>query len=1037
MLRWLRFSRARILASVGLVLTLIGLVAATTAVISGTVGYTAASATAAARSSVAGEERLGVSIQIRVADDPERQDQLAQQTIRETFAPAPVTIERSVSQDESVPYAIWRVLPDVDRMEPHHLPYYADGAERVRMALRNSEASQHGVTLEGDLAEAAGIAARNLAVSEALGLIPLSVLILVTTLAVIQVARLLSTSRETQVSLLISRGANRAQVFLIGAAESLISVTIGVVTGALLAWLVLRSVPFGASQGPAVVRTALLCFAGTLAIVLALLAGQVRTLAQPGHVVDRSGRSSRAVAGTTLVIVLLGAVVAVWQLARTGSPLVFDGEDYSVNLIAGAAPALLLAAAGVIALGLLGPVSAIGAALARLGRGAAAFLTATQVSRQIRVYAVPVMLTVMATGAATIAGTYAGTSAQLRDSMQALTQGAPIRAAVERAPAWTTAGEVPPPPVPQTPGVQSSALVWDSDAGQIGNLGLSVVGAVPDALNEVALVPESTTLIPESFLATPDEALAGTGLVLSPGTTHVDAGLTAEVTVDQWGIAHMDLTAGISRQVARSLGGMTPSQIEEQAANDVASQVDTARAALPLDVRLYIRDLATGMGQFVSMGTQMIDGPDVTYNTDTLTDHQVTPAISELQWRMELDPQRQFVIDAISIDLPGTDPQFRTWSRQLEIALTLEDSDGNPLLGESTASWASMEAAEWSESEELMQRRAETPAEVVVSVEAQIGGGVSTSFESNEFYFRTALDTSDETWRVFAREASTEFWGSSISPAFQPATTDGPAGSGPHPGSSVAVALTPATAEDALLSVGDEFQLLFMNQQLPARLVELIDAAPGRTDPYAGFVDVRSVGASLAGSGQESRYPTQLWATPASDLATSAAQLGEVEQISSVSVAEQEAPTDPTRSARLVFWVACVGAFLLASTGIAAAAVTMTGYRRSEVAVLRALGMAPTRQASSRASELGVVVLASVGIGLVSGQLISIVVVPALAQSTNAPGLVELNPRVILELAPWLALLAFGGILVAAIIGYIARTVRKQALDRTYREEVR
>lgn len=90
-----------------------------------------------------------------------------------------------------------------------------------------------------------------------------------------------------------------------------------------------------------------------------------------------------------MVIVGFTAAIAAWQLSRSGSPLVFDGELYDVNLVAGAAPALLLAAAGVLAVGLLGPASALGAALAHLGTGLTAYLSATQVSRQIRVYAVP------------------------------------------------------------------------------------------------------------------------------------------------------------------------------------------------------------------------------------------------------------------------------------------------------------------------------------------------------------------------------------------------------------------------------------------------------------------------------------------------------------------------------------------------------------------------------------------------------------------------------------------------------------------------
>lgn len=113
MLRWLGFATARVRASVGLVATLIALVAATTAVIAGTVAYTAAAASEAARDPVTGDEELGVTVRTRLGADPTAQDDLAQQIIRDTFSPAPVTIERTLDDSEATAYVVWRILPDV------------------------------------------------------------------------------------------------------------------------------------------------------------------------------------------------------------------------------------------------------------------------------------------------------------------------------------------------------------------------------------------------------------------------------------------------------------------------------------------------------------------------------------------------------------------------------------------------------------------------------------------------------------------------------------------------------------------------------------------------------------------------------------------------------------------------------------------------------------------------------------------------------------------------------------------------------------
>lgn len=1033
---WFRFSTARARASSGLVLTLLALVAATTAVIAGTVGYTAAAASESARESVAGSEDLGVTIRTRLASDPDSQDETARRIIHDTFAPAPVTVERTVDDSVADPFVVWRVLPDVEQMAPHHLSRYAEGAERVRLALRSSSASERGVTLEGDLAEAAGVASHNLAVAEALGTIPLSVLILVTFLAVVQVARLLATSRETQVSLLIARGAGPRQVFIVGAAETLVSVVLGVAAGLAIAWAVLQTVPFGAAQWPLLVRTALWCLAGTAAVVLVQLAAQAQALARPGHLIDRSGRSTRAVAGATLLLVGLGATVSAWQLARTGSPLISDGQDYSVNLIAGAAPALLLTAAGVIALGLLGPISALAAAATRRFRGATAQLSITQISRRIRVYGVPVMLTVLATGAATIAGAYAGTSGQLRTDMQALAQGAILKAELQRPPAWTTQGQVAPSLYPDI-GEHASSLVWQTEQARIGDLTLTAVAGLPGELAEVALIPGDAEILPSSLRSRETSDLAGEGILLEEGAQRVRA--TAEVVfdIDAWGVEYLNTVGVTQRQIQVSSGATLDyaNQAAEQATAEAASHHG---ADTHLEVQLFLRDLHTGAGGFVSLGSKPVPGPVVTYDSTTLQDFSAQETRTVLEWDLQLDPQRRFTIDAIVLHLPEPDRGVQLWNRHLTIDFALETTDGDPILDQISSPWASRHATTLEQAQPILAERASrTPTvEALIQMESH---GIHVSYRSNEVGVTTVLETSGATWRVMGKEHDMGFWGSTISPAFTPTGPEqgSPAGNQVESGPPVPVSLTPAAAEAAALEPGDEFQLMFMNQHIRAWFADTIDAAPGSTAPHAAFLDIRDVSLSLLGTGQEARYPTQLWIRPDSDPAQTAEALKAEGAVGDVQVAELDPPTDPTRSARLVFWVACVGAVLLAGTGIASVAATITAERRSEVAVLRALGMTPRDQAVSRAAELAVVVGLSVSLGLVSGWLISRFVVPPLAQSTNAPGLVELPPSLSVQVGPWLALLGFGAVLVLVVLGATAHTVRTQALDRTYREEVR
>ncbi len=1040
---WVHIALRRAGASLGLFLTLITLVAATTAVIAGTVGYTGSAATTSAQAAVGGDEGLGVQARTRVAEDPQHQDRVARRIIAEVFAPAPVVVTTAVEQASDGEFVTWTVLPEVARLQPDDMGHYARGAEELRLTLRSSEAAVRGLTVEGDLASAAELASQNLAASQALGTIPLSVLILVTALAVLQVARLLLNSRDAQAALLVARGASRTQVFLLGAAEALVSVVAGVGLGIAAALQVLRQVTNGQGQTGAVVLAGAACFVGSLLAVGVLIAMQSRAATTPGYEVDRSGRAPRAVTGATLVLVLAAAALALWQLDRVGSPLVTDGERWSVNLVAGAAPALLLAAAGVVALGLLGPLSAATAALTRRTRTATAHLGGTQVSRHLGTYAVPVVLTVLATGAATVAATYAGTSAQLRDDLQAVHDGAPLRAQLGRVPTLLPQGAVPPAFAADVMGgaVAQASPVWVTSEARVGDITLTAMAAAPLDLAEIALLPQHLTMVPDQWLNENPEALPGGSIVVSPGMGELRLHVAAEMVVDDWGIAYLNQFMGESRRLEQAIreteGRPAPSGDERDDYAIVRLEEQVARQQAPVDfaVRLFVRDVDSGTGHWVTALHEELPGPVLAWDEERLTDFSMTPGYLDREVAIDLDDERRFAVDAVAIQARTPSDQFaEAWPRDVDIALTLLDGNGTNLFGLATADWASAYAQPWEASAQLLTEREALTPEVTAVIESS-NWGHFVRHETNEIHLPPRLDAAGTTWRISAAERQ-GVWDEPISAVFSP-LTDGQPDATPDLPMRARTAMTPETADATGLEVGDEYELLFMNQRVPAVLDAHVDALPGSTEPRAVLVDATRLGAMLGSAGQTLRAPTQVWAVPGGDVDAAAAELAAWPIVDSVAVASPELPTDPTRSARFVFWVACAGAILLACTGIAAAAATMTTARRSEVAVLRALGMPPSRQALSRTGELAAVVGASVALGLVAGWVVSLLVVPALAQSMAAPGQVWIGSALQLDWPPWLGLLGFGGLLVAVVLALLARAVQFQALDREYREEVR
>src|SRR5690606_35133481 len=94
----LRLVLKRARAGFGLLLTILALTAAAVAIIAGTLGYSQAAATVAARQALtdAVPTEAGIRVQTRLADDPAAQDQAARRIIGEAFDPTAVQVQRTL-----------------------------------------------------------------------------------------------------------------------------------------------------------------------------------------------------------------------------------------------------------------------------------------------------------------------------------------------------------------------------------------------------------------------------------------------------------------------------------------------------------------------------------------------------------------------------------------------------------------------------------------------------------------------------------------------------------------------------------------------------------------------------------------------------------------------------------------------------------------------------------------------------------------------------------------------------------------------------
>ncbi|USQ76507.1 ABC transporter permease [Ornithinimicrobium cryptoxanthini] len=1130
---------------IGLLLTILLLAAGTTAIIAGTLGYSGAAATTAARAALedADPTEAGIRVQTRLAADPQAQDAAAEQIIREAFAPTEVHVQRTIRSEPrsadgqsgrvivmagpaltpadpdfaerieivegswpqhsdslvqgalhagaaeqwgvgvgdqldvsgtvvqitavwrpvdpeeafwfgdplaaagsdgstvgplvvpseattsfgSTPFVQFTVQPDPERILPADMPRLAAVAGTLGRTLQVPEVDVRGVTVEGDLAPTAEAAARNLATAKALNLVPVTLLLLVSLIAIVQIARLQAQARAAEVELLIARGASSGQVLRWSVIEAVAVAVVSAALGTLAALGVMRVVPAGDLQTELVVRTGLLAGLAVLLALVVVAVLQVRLLAAR-TAADRSGRTRTVAAFGTVVLTLGAAAFTWWQLNRYGSPLVTNADgSLRTDLVAGAAPAFLLAAAALLSTMVLGPVSRLVETISRRSRGLLTHLTAAQVSRRIVVYAVPVVLTVLAVGATTVAGLYAGTSAQLREDLAALGRGADIRAVAATDPvARTTLPAVP--SLAGAEGVDASTAVWLS-SGRLGNSVVSYTALPVDQLGAAVSVPEGVldvpavtealrgAILPEGAIALPETATALdltvelTAVPSDPEALQESVEQTYEWMHEQFGPDFTD-----EPPPPEAIEAMAREQVE-LIARDVARE----REITPV---LWFWDEASTSLLRVEAPTvplqfdaTLSDPPDAPTITVTPATHQGT-----VQIPVVASPGRALV--GIDLGLPASVPY------DLDLALTGLTTSGE---GDSEANLlADPAASSWTTPIPSKPQQIEDGSTTLTSGQLQAGP------DGLHLTAVTGMETVvplEAPGLTGSADAPSDLGGGAG--AATDAAGDEPGGDQAEPSAdAVPVALTASLAATGNFEVGMPITVQAFSRNIPARVAAIVTAVPGSTAPHSALMDSSTLSSYLATIDETLDQPTQLWAS-SSDPDAALEAVRALTGIASATGPGSVSVTDAAGAVRLVFWVASAGAVLLAVTGIGAVAANLLSVRRPEVSVLRALGMTPGGQARTRVAELLWVVLASVGLGLLAGWLVGWLVVPELSSSTTLAGQVTISVPLVLEVPLWAGLLAALVVSLLLLLAVLYLTVHRQGLDREYREEIR
>lgn len=300
--------------------------------------------------------------------------------------------------------ATWVAQPQTSLLPQNQFSTIAGNLNDLRDSLGNP-ASLPSLQLTSNLPSVLSGVAANLDVARSLLAICTVLLALLAAAVLLAVARLLHGQREGESAMLAARGATRAQLVRLTAAEAvplaLISAAGGAIAGLWLARALATTGPVSGGITDAW-QAAGIVAASALIIMLVPALNWVT----PGTARARRGRqaaiSTASRAGVDLALIAL-AVITSWQLRHYSAVSAGTNGSFAVDPVVVIAPALALAGGTVAALRLLPLGGKAGDRLAARGRRLTTALASWQISRQPIRQGGAALLIVLAVATATLA----------------------------------------------------------------------------------------------------------------------------------------------------------------------------------------------------------------------------------------------------------------------------------------------------------------------------------------------------------------------------------------------------------------------------------------------------------------------------------------------------------------------------------------------------------------------------------------------------------------------------------------------------------
>ena len=433
----------------------------------------------------------------------------------------------------------WAIVPRVQSLQAGDLDRFLQGWRTMADSLRSDGGfNVNSLHLGGRFATVATSIQSNVNALGAVAPVALLIVVALTALTIVELARLLSVVRGSEYLLFWSRGDTLRALSRAAAVEAAVVSVVGAALGTVLAVLVVsQPLPALGAVGwmapAAMVLVAALVFAASAAN-----AARAITRAGPG---EEGGRAVRVSGVAAPVLLTIGAAISTWQLLLYGSPLSPTREGGTrVDPIAVLAPTLCLLALVSLATAVVPFAARLLDRIALVSSGRA--LVLRTLARRTRLFAATLVLCALAAGQLTIAAAYAQTWDDAYTTATALRAGSAVTMSDAHAPLSEEVIS----DVTDVDGVRAVAPVY-SEPVTVGATPASMVAVTPAALAELAIDADGVF---NRATAAEQIALPNTGPVISHGVREVTvtAATDSPVPVDLRLVIADDL--GVQREVS-------------------------------------------------------------------------------------------------------------------------------------------------------------------------------------------------------------------------------------------------------------------------------------------------------------------------------------------------------------------------------------------------------------------------------------------------------------------------------------------------------